>query len=642
MRRSHLAVAVVAALVLAPLGLATAPTPVVAASGSVRFTAAGDYNATTNTTTVLSRIKGAAPDLNLALGDLSYASSNEYAWCDVVKSQVGDGFPFELIAGNHESNGLNGNINNFSACLPNQLPGVVGTYGREWYVDVPAEAPLVRFIMISPGLTFPEGAWPYSAGDAHYRWTSDAIDGARTARIPWVVVGMHEPCIAVGEHQCDSGPDITNLLLTKKVDLVVTGHEHYYARTKQLRLADGCTGLVPGTYVASCVGDIDSDLLKGAGTVVVTAGTGGTPLRNVNLGDSEMPYLAAWSGANVSPSYGFLDVTADADTLAAHFTPTTGAFTDAFTISTTSTPPPNQPPTAVVATPQCTALSCAFDGTGSSDADGAITSYAWDFGDGGSSSLATPSHSYAGAGTFTVALTVTDNEGASDTATWPLTVTTGESQPLASDAFARTVATGWGRADVGGSWSVSSSARTSVSSGTGQLLMSTPGSTTWARLLDVSTLSADLLLSMTVDKPQVSSGTYATVVGRAVPGAGEYRAKFRLKAAGVVQVSLDRSNATGAETSVKQTVTVPGVTLLAGEMMRVRMQVTGTNPTQIRVKAWPSGGTEPSTWALSATDATAALQAPGGIGAMAYLSTSATNAPVTLLVDDLVVTPVAP
>ena len=49
------------------------------------------------------------------------------------QARVGNGFPFELISGNHESAGnLDGDINNFSACLSNQLPGAVGTYGRQW------------------------------------------------------------------------------------------------------------------------------------------------------------------------------------------------------------------------------------------------------------------------------------------------------------------------------------------------------------------------------------------------------------------------------------------------------------------------------------------------------------------------------
>jgi PKD repeat protein len=639
MRRSHV-LAAAAALSLVAVGLSSAPRPVEAAPTSVHFTAVGDYNATANTTAVLNGIAAAAPELNLALGDLAYGSSDEYAWCSFVKARVGEGFPFELIAGNHESNGLNGNINNFSACLPNQLPGVVGTYGREWYVDVPQQSPLIRFIMISPGLTFPEGKWSYAAGDAHYQWTSNAIDGARSAQIPWVVVGMHEPCIAVGEHQCDSGAAITNLLLSKKVDLVLAGHEHHYTRTKQLRLATGCTGLVPGTYDADCVGDTDDNLLKGAGTVVATAGTGGTPLREVNTSDSEMPYLASWSGSNVSPSYGYLDITADAESLNARFVPVSGSFTDAFSISTTSTPPANQPPTAVIAAPTCAALACTFDGSGSTDPDGTISGYAWDFGDGASSTQAQPNHTYASSGTYTVGLTVTDDDGATASTSRTVTVTDGAAQPLAADAFSRSVNGGWGTADVGGAWSMTWSSRAAVSGGVGRILMPNAGSGSMAALSGLSSTSTDMRLSFTFDKDQTST-EYLTLYGRDVPGAGRYQAAFRLRTAGRVQVSLDR--VTGSTTtSIAPAIQVSGLTQNAGDVLDVRFQVTGTSPSQLRVKVWKHGTAEPSSWTLTASDSTSSLQAAGGIAIETYLSGGTTNAPMTLSVDDLNVTPVGP
>ena len=58
-------------------------------------------------------------------------------------------------------------------------------------------------------------------------------------------------------------------------------------------------------------------------------------------------------------------------------------------------------------------LQASFDGSGSQDPDGSIASYVWDFGDGTpDGSGATPSHTYAAAGTYTVTLTVTDNKGA--------------------------------------------------------------------------------------------------------------------------------------------------------------------------------------------------------------------------------------
>ncbi len=52
----------------------------------------------------------------------------------------------------------------------------------------------------------------------------------------------------------------------------------------------------------------------------------------------------------------------------------------------------------------------------SNTSTGSITSYAWTFGDGGTSTLAAPSHSYAAAGIYTVSLTVT-GPGGSNTQT---------------------------------------------------------------------------------------------------------------------------------------------------------------------------------------------------------------------------------
>jgi PKD repeat protein len=71
-----------------------------------------------------------------------------------------------------------------------------------------------------------------------------------------------------------------------------------------------------------------------------------------------------------------------------------------------------------------------FDGSSSSDPDGTIASYSWSFGDGSSASGATPSHTYAKAGAYTVKLTVTDNAGLSASAEH--TVTVADAPPAAS------------------------------------------------------------------------------------------------------------------------------------------------------------------------------------------------------------------
>lgn len=52
-----------------------------------------------------------------------------------------------------------------------------------------------------------------------------------------------------------------------------------------------------------------------------------------------------------------------------------------------------------------------FDGSASSDPDGSISKYQWEFGDGAIGEGAKVSHVYAKAGTYTVKLTVTDNSG---------------------------------------------------------------------------------------------------------------------------------------------------------------------------------------------------------------------------------------
>ncbi|CAN5896243.1 hypothetical protein BH23GEM9_BH23GEM9_34330 [soil metagenome] len=77
-----------------------------------------------------------------------------------------------------------------------------------------------------------------------------------------------------------------------------------------------------------------------------------------------------------------------------------------------SAPPPgNVAPTASF-TWNCIDLTCSFNGSASSDSDGSIVDYAWNFGDGSTGSGVTTSRTYASAGTRTVTLTVTDNEGA--------------------------------------------------------------------------------------------------------------------------------------------------------------------------------------------------------------------------------------
>ena len=79
----------------------------------------------------------------------------------------------------------------------------------------------------------------------------------------------------------------------------------------------------------------------------------------------------------------------------------------------------------------CVRLECSFDGAGSSDVDGTVVSYAWNFGDGATSDLMEATHTYAGSGTFDVTLTVTDDDGAEDVYAEQIVVDEGNDAPVA-------------------------------------------------------------------------------------------------------------------------------------------------------------------------------------------------------------------
>lgn len=641
--RSRLAVALAAVTALvAPAVAWTTAAPktqvsvAAAALGTVSFNAVGDFGSGSNAQATFAGLGSRPGDLTVALGDFSYSTSlNESQWCDLVHAGVPEGYPFELVSGNHESNGQHGYIDSYATCLPNQLPGLRGTYGRQWWVDQPAAQPLVRFVAVSPGIPFVEGNLDYSAGSPRYQWTAAAIDGARAAGIAWVVVAMHVPCLSVGNYACTGVEDLTNLFVQKRVDLVLSGHEHLYQRTHQIGTGAGCATIAPGGFNAACVVDSDSAYGKGRGTVFATVGTGGVESRAANLTDPERPWFSAISASNQTPAFGFLAVTATDTRMEAEFVRNNlGPFTDTFSIDATPQTP-NDPPVAS-ATVNCSQLACTLDGSASSDPDGTVVAHAWVFGDATTGTGATTTHTYAAAGTYTVTLTVTDDDGATATTSRTITVTAPPNPTsLAADTFSRTVASGWGTADVGGAWSASVPTGSSASvTGTRGLAAVAAGRTLTMSLPPLGTRT-DMALRWSTDKVPTGSGFYVSALVRRVAGQGDYRAKVRHAAAGAIGVSLTRLSSAGAETVLASELTVPALTLAANEALAVRVRSVGVSPTTLQVRVWKVGTPEPSTWLRTASDTTTGLQVSGGVGLSGYLSSSATNAPITLAVDDL-------
>lgn len=323
----------------------------------VRFIATGDYGHTPNTGQVLATMNALfqadSYAFHLGIGDLSYGlNGEESAWCTYIRTALSSNVPFVLLAGNHEDdNYQNGFIGNFVAspdCFPDPI-GVTGTYGAQYWFDHGGQ---IRVIMIAPGLPVFGTTYRYRAGSTEYQWLAQTIDDARDVGIPWVIVGMHMNCLTMGTKGCheldrsgSGADDLLNLLIAKKVDLVLQGHDHSYQRSKQLAHAPGCPALqgdysaiggAAAVYNPACVADDGDDgtYPKGAGTVFVISGLGGDDIYSVDAADAEAPYFAKWMGAgSLGAGFGFLSIAIQGNRLSADFVPAEiGRFTDSFTI----------------------------------------------------------------------------------------------------------------------------------------------------------------------------------------------------------------------------------------------------------------------------------------------------------------------
>ena len=310
--------------------------------------------------------------------------------------------------------------------------------------------------------------------------------------------------------------------------------------------------------------------------------------------------------------------------------PVTASFSNL--LATSSTPPPaNQSPTASF-TSSVSNLTVSVNGGGSSDPDGTIASYAWNFGDGQTGTGVTASHSYAAAGNYTVTLTVTDNQSATGSATQTVTVTAPPAGVVAQDDFNTAIANGWGVADVGGTWTVAGSAAAyQAVGGFGQISVAA-GSTKTALLAGVSSTATNLSVSFTADQTSTGGGIYVTAIGRNV-GSNNYQARVWLQSTGAMHLQLMQGS------TIMQNVIVAGLTYTPGSTYQLRLVVSGTSPTTIQAKVWADGATEPAAWQASVTDTTAALQVAGGVGLGAYVSASATAVPVAIRFDNLLVSP---
>src|SRR5438876_8284262 len=282
--------------------------PANAVSGSFSFAASGDMGSLTVSTSVnsLNRLVTASPNFFLGLGDFSYDPSvTGNTWCSQFKSSLNS---IQILPGDHDTGGHNsapfGETHSYeryvNGCpLTLGVPIVCGPvsgacYGKEYYFDYPATNPFARFIFASPKIynitgvctsspncssqtgqpcTDQYGCWPYGSGDIHYNWISNSIDGARATGIKWVIVATHKLCISASDATCSMGLGFFNMLVQKKVDVIIQAHDNAYERSKQLaRNGGSCPNISTDgngfvVYNSGCVVD--------GGLGIYTRGLGG-------------------------------------------------------------------------------------------------------------------------------------------------------------------------------------------------------------------------------------------------------------------------------------------------------------------------------------------------------------------------------
>ncbi len=179
------------------------------------------------------------------------------------------------------------------------------------------------------------------------------------------------------------------------------------------------------------------------------------------------------------------------------------------------------------------------------------------------------------------------------------------------DTFTRTAANGWGSATpTGGAYTLSGTAANfAVNGGVGSITMPTAGATRGALLNTPSATDVDVSFRVRTDKLAVGGAQFIYGVVRR-NGTNEYRVKLRLAVNGNVYVSASQV-INNVESAIGSEVQVAGMTHTANTFIRFRAQVTGTNPTTLRIRAWADAAVEPTTWNYTQTNSNASLQGTG-------------------------------
>ncbi|XXF75903.1 metallophosphoesterase [Myxococcaceae bacterium GXIMD 01537] len=361
----------------------------------VHFAAVGDMGTSgTQQRAVARSVAAAQPELYVTLGDNAYNDGTEAEFQNNFFAPMADllaEVPMFASPGNHEYVTNQGQPYLDNLYLPTNNPaGSERYYSFDWghvhFVSIDSNCAI--------GLASSERCKPADMK----AWVEQDLASSQQ---PWKVVFFHHPPWSSGEHgsQLKVRRDYAPIFEKTGVDLVLTGHDHEYERSKPMKGdAEAPAGTAGIPY-----------LVVGSGGATLRAWAGGQP---------------SWSAVRNNSDYGFLDVVVEEGTLTARMLSPTGKVFDSFTLTKQLAPLPP---------PQYT-LGLSIEGErgtaphpavlrATTDLPGATVR--WNFGDGEVAEGATATHTYARAGDFTVTATATAGD-ATLTSTGKVVVATAE------------------------------------------------------------------------------------------------------------------------------------------------------------------------------------------------------------------------